>query len=352
MSGQKKMNKLLTLIVPTYNKETYIEDCVHSVTDTDWDRALEIIIVNDGSTDNTLSVARKLQHDYPGIVEVIDKQNGNYGSAVNAALPEAKGKYVRLLDADDQYYKDGFCKLMALLSNTDCDMYISNYAVVESEGRIRTDKFPWHGEYEKVYSLEEAFAMLPDNQKPLFMYNITYRTSILQKNGYRQTEGMSYTDTEWMFYPLFHIHTVIFADFVVYKYYLGIPGQTVSPENYISETPKFMPLVFKMQQYYTQFAQQHPVSRAFHYYMTWHLFNGWYQRIFKISLVFLDDALYDLDQLIKADESLKALDRPLSKYVAGRCKAYHIKYMKYWRLVHKRLPLWLRKYLMTKMDIQ
>lgn len=345
------MNKLLTLIVPTYNKEAFLENCVRSVTDTEWDEALEIIIVNDGSTDHTLSVARKLQHDYPGIVEVIDKENGNYGSAVNAALPAARGKYVRLLDADDQYYKDGFCRLMALLVRTNCDMYVNNYAVYEGVGRIRTEIYPWNGEYNKEYTLDEVFTRIADDQRPLLMYNLTYRTALLQQNGYRQTEGVSYTDTEWMFYPLFHIHTVMFTDAVVYKYYLGIPGQTMSPENYIKGTPAFIPLVLKMQRYYTAFARQHPVSRAFHYYIAWHLFFGWYRRIFNISLLFLDEELYDCRRLKEVDESLNTLDKELSRYVAGRCKSHHVKYMKYWRLVHRRIPLWLRRYLIPRTEI-
>lgn len=344
------MNKLLSLIIPTYNKEEYLEKCIHSVIGTGRDNLLELIIVNDGSTDRTQEIAHALQAQFPGIVVVIDKQNGNYGSAVNAALPVARGKYVKLLDADDQVNREGLSQMLELLEDNDCDMLVTNY-LIEENGKSTSQIYPWTGIYNKVYPFLEILPMIEKEQYPILMHNVTYRTEVLQKNSYHQTEGISYTDMEWIFYPLFYIKTVMFANIIVYKYFLGVPGQTMAPQNYINGVSQLMSLVIKMQKYYEAIRTHRSVSKDFHYYITWHLFRDWYRRIFKMSLLFADKEHYNFPLLQETYQSLKELDMDLCRYVIGRNKACHVYYMKYWIATHKRLPLFIRKYLMKHTDL-
>ena len=96
-------SKLLSIIIPTYNMAELLPRCLDSlVTAQGADATLEAVVVNDGSKDNSLAVAQDYQKRYPNIITVIDKPNGNYGSTINAALPVAKGKYVKVLDSDDR----------------------------------------------------------------------------------------------------------------------------------------------------------------------------------------------------------------------------------------------------------
>ena len=102
------MDKILTLIIPTYNMELYLRYCLDSLLVDEGMDALEVLVVNDGSRDCSLEIAREYEHKYPQTFKVIDKENGNYGSCVNRGLKEATGKYVKVLDADDSFDTEHF----------------------------------------------------------------------------------------------------------------------------------------------------------------------------------------------------------------------------------------------------
>ena len=92
---------VLTVIIPMYNMERYIDQCLSSLLCGEEAEALEVLVVNDGSTDDSPRIAHAYEARHPNVFRVIDKPNGHYGSCVNRALAEATGKYVKVLDADD-----------------------------------------------------------------------------------------------------------------------------------------------------------------------------------------------------------------------------------------------------------
>lgn len=100
------MNKILTIVVPAYNVEKYLKRCIDSCLDQDIPKeSYEIIIVNDGSTDNTLRVANELS-DSQTNVKVIDQANTGLGGARNTGLKDAQGKYIWFIDSDDYIEKN------------------------------------------------------------------------------------------------------------------------------------------------------------------------------------------------------------------------------------------------------
>ena len=100
--------KLLTVSIAAYNVESSLERALRSLAvKKDVMSRLDIIIVDDGSTDDTLRIADKISAAYPDSVRVIHKTNGGYGSTVNAAVSAAKGKYFKLLDGDDEFDAEG-----------------------------------------------------------------------------------------------------------------------------------------------------------------------------------------------------------------------------------------------------
>lgn len=101
------MDKILTVVIPTYNMERYLRYCLDSLCVGRGSDALEVLVINDGSTDSSSAIAHEYEQKSPGIFRVIDKENGNYGSCVNRGLTEAKGKYIKILDADDSF--DQYC---------------------------------------------------------------------------------------------------------------------------------------------------------------------------------------------------------------------------------------------------
>ena len=206
--------------------ETYLPYCLDSLLVNNHQESLEVLIVNDGSKDSTLAIAQKYAADYPELFRVIDKRNGNYGSCINAALPLATGKYVKVLDADDSFDTANFELFIEFLNVTDADLVLSDFTWVDSERNKLRDT---------IYSLGKA--LLPMNEaciqegfKNMEMHAVTYRTKMLIDAGYRQTEGISYTDQQWIFAPMAYVHQVGVFNKSVYQYMVGRVGQTVDPE--------------------------------------------------------------------------------------------------------------------------
>ena len=198
------MDKILTLIIPTYNMEKYLRYCLDSLIVSDGMDVLEVLIVNDGSRDGSLAIAREYEREYPQTFRVIDKENGNYGSCVNRGLEEATGKYVKVLDADDSFDTEHFGHFISFLEETDADLVLSDFAVVDTDRTIR-----------KVIRYDQGLGRL-------FLEN-------LRKLGYRQTEGISYTDQQWIFLPMVTVRTIAYFNEYVYKYLVGRVGQTMEP---------------------------------------------------------------------------------------------------------------------------
>ena len=112
-------NKILTIIVPSYNMEAYLPKCLGSliIDDKDLLQKLEVIVVNDGSKDRTSEIAHEFEANYPGVFRVIDKKNGHYGSCINAGLAIATGFYVKVLDADDWFVTGHFQNFLRFIDN-------------------------------------------------------------------------------------------------------------------------------------------------------------------------------------------------------------------------------------------
>ena len=122
--------KILTFTVPCFNSEEYMSKAIKSILP-GGDR-VEIIIVDDGSTDNTASIADKFAEEYPDIIRVIHKENGGHGSAVNTGLLHARGLYFKVLDSDDWFEKNAYKEYLNTIeqlveSEQLIDMILTNY---------------------------------------------------------------------------------------------------------------------------------------------------------------------------------------------------------------------------------
>lgn len=217
------MRKILTIIVPSYNMENYLSKGLASVLGISNPSVLDVIIVNDGSKDCTIKIARDFEREYPNVVRVIDKENGNYGSCINAGLKIAQGKYVKILDADDSFITANFEQLVDALLQIDADIFFTDLVKEYISGK----KIEYHfdlpvREISDIKDVCNSNAFI-DIQMPA----ITYRTEILKAINYRQTEGISYTDLEWCFSPIIQVKTVYYLNIPVYLYLLGREGQTM-----------------------------------------------------------------------------------------------------------------------------
>ena len=128
-----RIEKVLTIIVPVYNMELYLDRCLASliISDNDLFNALQVIIINDGSKDKSLDIALRYVNRYPNVFEVVDKPNGNYGSCINKGLTIAKGRYFRILDADDWFDTNQLSLFINTIVNLsdELDVLITNYTI-------------------------------------------------------------------------------------------------------------------------------------------------------------------------------------------------------------------------------
>ena len=223
------MNKILTIVVPTYNMEKYLRRCLDSLImdDNNLFHQVEVLVINDGSKDGSSAIAHEYGEKYPETFRVIDKENGNYGSCSNKGLKEAKGVYFRLLDADDYFVKGSLATFLAKLISIsdDIDVVYTPYQIESKQ-----EKYVYKINelvYNKTYDLNQV--KLPKlNYINYTMHALTYKTDFLRNIGFYQQEGISYTDTEYVYYPFILAKKFMAFDLVLYNYVIGIESQTVS----------------------------------------------------------------------------------------------------------------------------
>lgn len=216
------MNKILTIVVPTYNMHDYLDCCLQSLIIEG--NLLEVLVINDGSKDDSLEIARKYEQAHPNIFRVIDKPNGNYGSCVNRGLQEATGKYIKILDADDQFNPSSLRVLLKKAETCDIDAFITNFIKFHTNGKQQLISFDLPSN--TILSFTEICCH--KDIINLWMHAITYKRENLLSINYKQTEGISYTDQEWVFLPLTTIKTIMYIPENLYIYTLGREGQTMA----------------------------------------------------------------------------------------------------------------------------
>lgn len=220
------MNKLLTIVIPTYNMQNYLHRCLDSLVlnDETLMEQLEVLVLNDGSKDNSSAIAHEYKEKYPNTFRVIDKENGNYGSCINRGLKEATGKYIKVLDADDWFDTANFEKYLQFLAKTDVDLVLSDFDNVSEDGTVQKTH---------LYNIPDGewrISELGDALYDMWMHAVTYKRAIFEGLNYHQTEGISYTDQEWIFLPMSRVKSLCGFPHVVYKYLVGREGQTVDPK--------------------------------------------------------------------------------------------------------------------------
>lgn len=222
------MEKILTVVVPTYNMERYLDRCLSSlIVAPELMKLLEVIVVNDGSKDRSSEIAHGYADRYPDTFVVIDKENGNYGSCVNKGIELARGKYFRILDADDWYNTESFYCFCKILTKTETDLVYSKKRTHKEKSDVVSFITPCLLTGSAI-SLSEFDNC--ENKPYLFMHGLSYKTDILRRSGLTLHTGISYTDNEYCYYPLAFVNDILFTDLVVYEYDMNRPGQTMSPE--------------------------------------------------------------------------------------------------------------------------
>lgn len=204
--------------------EKYLSQCLESLIIPSLDD-VEILVINDGSKDRTSEIGHEYEAKYPASIRVIDKPNGHYGSCINRGLAEATGKYIRVLDDDDSFDTDNFEKFITWLRNQDVDLVLSDYCIVDESGTITSERHFHNITDKKIFNFKEALPLL--SMRIMAMHGVTFKRELLIKIDYRQTEGVAYTDQEWIFVPILNVNTITHFPHIIYRYLVGRAGQSV-----------------------------------------------------------------------------------------------------------------------------
>ena len=223
------MNKLLTIVVPVYNTEKYLNKCLSSLVAERYMDLLEILVIIDGSPDDSISIARKYEDKYPSTFIVIEKENGGHGSCCNIGLKRAQGKYIRFLDSDDWFDEDDYVPYLELLTRVDADLIQTNLV----RDYLSTGKSVKSDLYRQLSGRLIDAAEFDFTQFKYFLtiHNSTFKTEVLRKSGIVFTEKAPYDDTVLYLKPLAYIQTLYCSDLCVYHYLLDRPGQSVGSYN-------------------------------------------------------------------------------------------------------------------------
>lgn len=218
--------KTLSVSIAAYNIEKYIDNTLKNLCKQDVIDDLEIIIVNDGSKDNTITIAREYQRKYPDSVKVIDKENGGYGSTINASLPVAEGKYYKLLDGDDWYDYDNLKKLLTFLKSSNIDLVVTPHIQVIDETGEEIETKPFNDEY---LNKQISYKTYPIGQR-ICMHQACFKTSTIQSENIKISEHCFYTDVEYLLKCMSKCDTIEYVDYPVYMYRIGLDEQSMSVE--------------------------------------------------------------------------------------------------------------------------
>lgn len=203
--------KLLTISIAAYNAEKYLDDCISSLVNVQNIECLDIIIVNDGSTDSTMEISKKYTALYPNSIRVIDKSNAGWGSTINSSINIAEGKYFKPLDADDMFETKNIDDLIVFLGKAEADIIISPYKT--------------------LYKNDISNYKISTNT--IEMHKYIFKTSLFKDNNIFITENCYYTDIELTLKCIKYAKTYDNYNNIIYLYRVGNDGQSVSDVNLV-----------------------------------------------------------------------------------------------------------------------
>lgn len=224
------MSKLLTIVIPCYNVEQYLAGCLDSILLPEYNGVLEVLAINDGSRDGTLALAREYEKRFPDILRVVDKPNGGWGTVINLAIKEARGRYFKILDSDDWFDKAAFAELMARLKECEADIFVSNFTEHYTDKTIAGKSYPESLcgntlSLDKFIEEEPKFTLFP-------MTNITVKVDII-KQGNVILPDRYYGDICFFIYVHALSNSVYVTNLNVYQYRKFVDGQSTSVAGYI-----------------------------------------------------------------------------------------------------------------------
>lgn len=222
--------KLLTVTVPCYNSQDYMEKCIESLL-VGGDR-VEIIIIDDGSKDRTGEIADACAAKYPSIVRAVHQENGGHGEGINQGLRHAAGRYFKTVDSDDWLSPD-FPRFLDMLEAVDrqggVDLFVTNYFYEHADGKgNRSINFSNALPEGRIFTWAETKPFRVD--QILMIHACTFRTELLRKTGLTMPKHTFYEDNYMIYGNLRSVERMYYMNTDLYRYFIGRAGQSVQED--------------------------------------------------------------------------------------------------------------------------
>ena len=263
--------KLLSVAIPCYNSEAYMSKCINSLLI--GGEEVEIIIVDDGSSDRTAEIADDYAEKYPTIVKAIHQENGGHGQAVNTGIKNATGLYFKVVDSDDWVNQDAYYEVLKTLYELTrgaetVDLLISNF-VYEKQGATRKKIMQYRHCFptNQIFGWDEVRHMKKGQY--LLMHSMIYRTKLLHDCGMELPKHTFYVDNLFAFEPLPYVKNLYYLDVNFYRYFIGRDDQSVNETNMIKRIDQQFKVTYIMIDYMTQFnLVSKPLERYMRHYLS------------------------------------------------------------------------------------
>lgn len=240
------MAKVLSIIIPMYNSKAYIQKCLNSLLLTEQSmEKLDILVVNDGSTDGCEHLTRDYCTQYTDSIRLLNKANHGHGSAINYAVPFCRGKYLKVLDADDWFLTENLEKFLKFLEHApETDIVLSAYQTYNIKEK----------HYQLIHTGHEQGALTMDElvrhwsvfKQVCCFHAITYQTDFYRHLSCKLPEDVYYDDAFFTAIPAYQAKNIGIFDLPLYVYRIGDNSQSVSPENRVKRMDQLETVIWSM----------------------------------------------------------------------------------------------------------
>jgi glycosyltransferase involved in cell wall biosynthesis len=241
-------SKVLSVVIPTYNMEKYLRECLDSFVVPSVLEDIEILVVNDGSSDGSQNIAMEYCQKYPDTFFLYNKENAGHGSGINYGLKYAAGRYFKVVDADDWVASEELAEFVARLKSIDTDIVATDYLCIDDATKRIIEK-KWCTaditQYGNTYSISKGEVL-----QVIKLHSLTIKTDILRDNNIKIDEHSFYVDAEYISYPIPYADSVYFYKGVLYMYRLGRNGQSMNIRGMQQRRGQHMNVLNHMLEYY------------------------------------------------------------------------------------------------------
>lgn len=239
--------KILTISVAAYNVEETLSKTLESMYDKRIEDDLEVLIIDDGSKDNTEKIAKEYEKKSPKIFRYIKKKNGGHGSTINKGIELAQGKYFKVVDGDDWVNTEALVAFINKLKYINSDLILTDFMEIYPNKKNKVNLIQ-NMQPGKEYSWKDKI-----NVEKVVLHTVTVKTNLLRKNHVYITEKCFYVDVEFVVWAAYVSHTITYLNIYLYMYRLGEANQSVAKSNMLKNVKMQERVSYQLVKMYDQF---------------------------------------------------------------------------------------------------